>query len=250
LRPASPAIPPQPHTSLCRYLAKRALYLAHIASQLEAHPQLGTLTWACLADDPRRPALLLHPPPGTSPAGFCIRLLPAAPPELCPLPKLGPARNNLRSAVSVPAPPPPEVLAAAAAAAAAATKAAAVAAAAAKAARGGRRARPVRGPNPAKQLQERKAAAAAAAKAAEVAAAKAAAAAPPPPQEPKQLATPHYNTSVLQVGALLYCCIMSWLHSAQACMVQEVRTLHAQHRLHAVMGWGGQGRDTNAHCHY
>lgn len=77
-----------------RYFAKRALYLAHVAAALRGHPQLSGVGWECLADDPRRPALVLHP--RQTPGGFCIRLLPAAPPELCPLPRLAPDRNNLR----------------------------------------------------------------------------------------------------------------------------------------------------------
>jgi hypothetical protein len=32
------------------------------------------VSWECLANDPRRPILVLHPPPGTSPAAFRVRL--------------------------------------------------------------------------------------------------------------------------------------------------------------------------------
>ena len=101
-----------------RYHAKRALYLAHVAAALKAHPELGSLSWECLADDPRRPVLVLHPRQGVSPAGFRIRLLPAAPPELSPLARLAPDRNSLRAAAA----PAPATAAPAAAAAAKAGK--------------------------------------------------------------------------------------------------------------------------------
>lgn len=104
----------------CRYHAKRALYLAHVASALRGHPELGSLSWECLANDPRRPVLVLHPQAGVSSAGFRIRLLPAAPPELSPLARLAPDRNSLRAAA---APAPVAAAAAAPAAAAAAAKA-------------------------------------------------------------------------------------------------------------------------------
>jgi hypothetical protein len=103
----------------CRYHAKRALYLAHVAAALRGHPELGSLSWECLANDPRRPVLVLHPRQGVSPAGFRVRLLPAAPTELSPLARLAPDRNSLRAAAA-PAP-------AAAAPAAAAAKAGKVA---------------------------------------------------------------------------------------------------------------------------
>lgn len=147
-----------------RYLAKRALYLAHVAAALRGHPQLSGTAWTCLASDPRRPVLLLHPRPGLSPAGFVVRLLPAAPLELCPLARLGPARNNLRSAAAAPQQP--------------------------------RQGTPAQSGAAAAHGQGAKASGRG--KAAQAGAGGASAAAD------AQLApTPHYNTSVLQVGSVL-----------------------------------------------
>jgi hypothetical protein len=78
--------------------------------------------------------LVLHPRAGVSSAGFRIRLLPAAPPELSPLARLAPDRNSLRAAAA-PAP---------AAAAAAAPAAAAAAAKAGKGAKGAKPAKPAK----------------------------------------------------------------------------------------------------------
>ena len=97
----SPA-PHPPHARRTRrYHAKRALYLAHVATTLRSHPQLaGGPTWVCVAGDPRRPALVLRPADGLSPGGFGIRLLAVPKLGTFPLPRLAPDRNNLRTAVA------------------------------------------------------------------------------------------------------------------------------------------------------
>jgi hypothetical protein len=189
-----------------RYLAKRALYLAHVAAALRGHPQLSGVAWGCLAHDPRRPVLLLHPRPGLSPSGFRIRLLPAAPLELCPLAKLGPARNNLRSAVATPQP--------SAQGAPAQPGTAAVDSQGAKAGGRGKAAHA----GPAKQQQKAGGAAAAAGGAA---------------AEPQLVPTPHYNTSVLQVGQR---CL-----GPAACRLTELHGCTAVH-------WGHQGRGKDENC--
>lgn len=169
-----------------RYFAKRALYLAHVAAALKGHPQLSSVGWECLADDPRRPVLVLHPHQGLSPAGFRIRLLPAAPMELCPLPRLGPDRNSLRTAVAVAPPParpalPPAAGGALVAEAAAAGKGTAKAGKGAKGGKGGKGSQQQQKQQQQKQQNQ-----------------DAVASQPAPPAEPQLLPTPHYNTSVLQ----------------------------------------------------
>ena len=167
--PAPPSRPP-------RYLAKRALYLSHLAAVLRRHSrELGEVAWESLADDPRRPALVLTPHPGVSPAGFRIRLLLCAPLELCSLARLGPERNSLRAAVLPPPPPPPPPVPA-----------------------------PPRAPPKGlskqqlnlwklkqKKLRKRLAHEAAVKRKQK----------PPPPPKPQLLPTPQYNTTVLQVQA-------------------------------------------------
>lgn len=81
-----------------RYHAKRALYLAHLVGVLKGQPRVAAVSWDSFAGDPRKPALVLHPEERVSPGGFTIRLLPALPAEAFPLARLGPDRNNLRSA--------------------------------------------------------------------------------------------------------------------------------------------------------
>jgi U3 small nucleolar RNA-associated protein 22 len=94
-----------------RYHAKRALYLSHVATALQSKKvakQLGLnttttstvpqLEWVPFRDDPRRPVLVLHFQPGTfSSTGATLRIIPVAEPDLFPLQKLAPMRNNLRS---------------------------------------------------------------------------------------------------------------------------------------------------------
>jgi U3 small nucleolar RNA-associated protein 22 len=80
-----------------RYHAKRALYLAHLVAPLSDLPGVESVAWGHIADDPRRPALVLRPAGGGA-AGLTLRVLPAAEPALFPLHRLGPLRNNLRTA--------------------------------------------------------------------------------------------------------------------------------------------------------
>ncbi|GAB4820593.1 hypothetical protein N2152v2_007639 [Parachlorella kessleri] len=103
-----------------RYHAKRALYLAHIMQALQSEPAVSKVVLGTLCNDPRKPVLLVHPPPGASPSGLIIRIIPTAPPALFPLPRLAPTRNNLRTAT---APPPAAAAAGAAKPAGAATAA-------------------------------------------------------------------------------------------------------------------------------
>ncbi len=44
--------------------------------------------------------VVVHPPPGASPSGLTIRIIPTAPPSLFPLARLAPNRNNLRTATA------------------------------------------------------------------------------------------------------------------------------------------------------
>jgi U3 small nucleolar RNA-associated protein 22 len=109
----------------CRYHARRALYLARIAAAL---PPAADVAWDALADDARKPVLLLRAAallpragaPGYSaahaaalPPGTRIRLLPSIGADVFPAARLAPTRGNLRA---VTAPPPPKGAAAAAAA--------------------------------------------------------------------------------------------------------------------------------------
>ncbi|KAL4426966.1 hypothetical protein ABPG77_009527 [Micractinium sp. CCAP 211/92] len=198
-----------------RYHAKRALYLAHLAAALRKHPELGGLSWECLADDPRRPVLVLQPPAGTSQAGFRVRLLPAAPPELCPLHRLGPGRNNLRSAVAAPPKPAPQP----------APQQPEAAAAAATGGRHGRKRGKLDKQQAAAQQKQKQAAAAAVAAAA-------AAAAAAEKQEPQLLPTPHYNTSVLQD--------LLMLPLAEACRAAAARCPHFSDAAALLRVWARQ----------
>lgn len=84
-----------------RYHAKRALYLLHIRKSLSRLPGVSAVHWAPgPGSDPRSPYLVLELENGVSPAGLKIRVLPVLPLDAFPPGKLGPARNNLRSAQS------------------------------------------------------------------------------------------------------------------------------------------------------
>lgn len=87
-----------PARVLCRYHAKRALYLGHLAQAVEGLAGVAALEWESFQGDPRRPALVLRLTPEASPAGHSLRLLPVPPAGAFPAPRLGPDRNNLRSA--------------------------------------------------------------------------------------------------------------------------------------------------------
>ena len=82
-----------------RYHAKRALYLGHLAQAVEGLAGVSALEWESFQGDPRRPALVLHLSPEAAPAGHSLRLLPVPPAGAFPAPRLGPDRNNLRTAV-------------------------------------------------------------------------------------------------------------------------------------------------------
>jgi U3 small nucleolar RNA-associated protein 22 len=99
----------------CRYHARRALYLARVASAL---PAGADVSWDALCDDARKPVLLLRaaallPRPGTAgyspahvaalPPGARLRLLPSIAADVFPAARLAPGRGNLRA---VTAPPP------------------------------------------------------------------------------------------------------------------------------------------------
>lgn len=218
--------PDPPANLLCRrYQAKRALYLAHVAAALRAElgqeqvtlgtlwndprcaatPGLkpwqlhrmrlgqprhsrsraeGSLANSCQSNCCRKPTLIVHPPSGASPAGLRIRLIPVLQHTAFPLARLAPHRNNLRTAVAP------------------AASAEGAAGPAAPAAEGGKK-------NEKEGGKGGKRGAAAAAAAAVAAAGQAGAGAAgggkkggkaAQPAEPEALPTPHYNTSVLQVG--------------------------------------------------
>ncbi len=142
--------------------------------------------WECLADDPRRPVVVLTPPPGLSPGGFRIRLLPVAPPELCNLARLSPARNCLRSVVAPPPPrkPPPPPPPPGPAEAALAEHAAGKRRLTKKELRQLKeKAKKERKRRQHEENYKRKHAPP-----------------PPPPPGPQLLPTPHYNTTLVQVG--------------------------------------------------
>ena len=103
-----------------RYHAKRLMFLAHIARHLKAavadEPSpfgdgfiVDSIEWGLFNGDPRRPVLHVvfvvaagedgYFPP-TPPQRVVVRLLPAPPRSLCPLHKLSPDRNNLRSVLN------------------------------------------------------------------------------------------------------------------------------------------------------
>ena len=66
---------------------------------MEGLAGVAGLEWESFQGDPRRPALVLRLSPEASPAGHSLRLLPVPPAGAFPAPRLGPDRNNLRTAV-------------------------------------------------------------------------------------------------------------------------------------------------------
>lgn len=82
-----------------RYHAKRALYLSHLRKALSKLPEVKSVDWSPGFNAARRPTLLLKLQKGTSSSGLSIRILPTLAPDAFPKSKLGPDRNNLRSAV-------------------------------------------------------------------------------------------------------------------------------------------------------
>lgn len=83
-----------------RYFAKRALYLAHVGTQLLDMQTLGVASarWTLQGDDIRLPTLLLTPGTNSEVDSITVRLIPCLSFAVFPMRKLGPEKNNLRSA--------------------------------------------------------------------------------------------------------------------------------------------------------
>jgi len=87
-----------------RYHAKRALYISHVAAALQTKKVAKLLglesnsqiQWSPFRGDPRRPVLVVNLQRSTA-SGATLRIIPVAAPDLFPLHKLAPDRNNLRS---------------------------------------------------------------------------------------------------------------------------------------------------------
>lgn len=85
-----------------RYHVKRALYLAVLKKALAKCACISSIKWSTFCDDARKPVLLLFPAPDAkgSTSKSVIRILPTISSETFSVNKLGPSKNNVRSAVS------------------------------------------------------------------------------------------------------------------------------------------------------
>ncbi|KAG0572004.1 hypothetical protein KC19_VG060900 [Ceratodon purpureus] len=85
-----------------RYHVKRALYLVVLKKALAKCAAISSIKWSTFCDDARKPVLLLFPAPDAKGATTksIIRLLPTISSETFSVNKLGPTKNNVRSAVS------------------------------------------------------------------------------------------------------------------------------------------------------
>lgn len=85
-----------------RYHVKRALYLAVLKKALANCACISSIKWSTFCEDARKPVLLLFPAPDAEgvTTKFVIRILPTIALETFNVTKLGPSKNNVRTAVS------------------------------------------------------------------------------------------------------------------------------------------------------
>eukprot|EP00854_Cymbomonas_tetramitiformis_P017292 gene17292-20578_t len=81
-----------------RFHAKRGIYLAHLARQLEKCPEVESCELENLGDDARKPILLVTPVTETGEdSGVLVRILPCIAPDTFSAARLAPSKGNLRS---------------------------------------------------------------------------------------------------------------------------------------------------------
>lgn len=82
-----------------KYLDKRQLYLEHLANSLHGHTAVASVSFSAFRGDATKPCILIKPSGLSGLSGkFSVRLLAMPPPDLFPLARFRPSRNNVRKA--------------------------------------------------------------------------------------------------------------------------------------------------------